>query len=713
MNPSTTPGVWDQLAQAASPLADRPRVVPGLEIARHTTRDGEPYIVLRNPAAATYLKVEPYEYDLIQLMDGSLTIPVLVLEDFKRRHVMAPPRVLALVQALHAQRFLTRAPFDAYAVLGERLAGHAPATWLQRAARAFFSTEFSLPHVDAWMGAAYRNGGWVCFTRPVAAVLIALAAAGPVALAVEFARGRYTLGQTRPESAAGLLLLFVLSWLVLLLHEIGHGLVVKHAGRTIRRGGLLIYYGLPGAFVDTTDIWMAPRRMRLLVSLAGPFTAFVAGGVLALGAALLPEGPLGAALFAGAWLFLINDLLNFNPLLELDGYYLLVDWVEKPLLRARALAFARGPLWDKLRRRAKLSGEEILFAWFGLASAVWSVVAIVLALQIWARQLQEPILALWNSGDAFARAVLVLAGVLLGVPLASAAMGALRRLGQAAATRVAWLRRRVAARHDAEALALLKMTPLWEDLPGAQLARVAHALRIQDAGAGAEIVRQGEPSRAYYLLARGECEVFVDGRPVRRLRRSEDFGKRALLDDAPQPASVVAVQAARLYTLDRASFRAALADDLERAVQLEAALNYQSEVGRMALFQNLGVSELREMLRRMQPVAVAAGEELVRPGDADDRFFIVRSGQAEVVQDGRVVETLGPGEAFGEDRLLDLPTTATVRATMASELLALRRADFDALLAVYQHNTGPERLSHLGVETHRRFDEVVTPSRRA
>jgi MFS family permease len=51
-------------------------------------------------------------------------------------------------------------------------------------------------------------------------------------------------------------------------------------------------------------------------------------------------------------------------------------------------------------------------------------------------------------------------------------------------------------------------------------------------------------------------------------------------------------------------------------------------------------------------------------GDRGERFYIIESGQAEVVQDGRVVTTLEPGSCFGEIALLGNRTrTATVRAS--------------------------------------------------
>ncbi len=75
------------------------------------------------------------------------------------------------------------------------------------------------------------------------------------------------------------------------------------------------------------------------------------------------------------------------------------------------------------------------------------------------------------------------------------------------------------------------------------------------------------------------------------------------------------------------------------------------------------------------------GTVIHRRGDAGDCAYIVKGGCVELRQRGRVVETVGPGEIFGEAALLDgaLRLAAAV-ATGSVELLPIDRRMFAVLV---------------------------------
>jgi CRP-like cAMP-binding protein len=76
-------------------------------------------------------------------------------------------------------------------------------------------------------------------------------------------------------------------------------------------------------------------------------------------------------------------------------------------------------------------------------------------------------------------------------------------------------------------------------------------------------------------------------------------------------------------------------------------------------------------------VDVPAGHVVFHQGDVGDHYFVIESGEADVIGDGQVVATLGPGLGFGEIALLRrIRRTATVRATSELRLKALRSDRF-------------------------------------
>ena len=106
----------------------------------------------------------------------------------------------------------------------------------------------------------------------------------------------------------------------------------------------------------------------------------------------------------------------------------------------------------------------------------------------------------------------------------------------------------------------------------------------------------------------------------------------------------------------------------------------------MPLLADLPDSVIQAVRDRGTCVNVAAGEEIIRRWDADRFFYITLSGRYDVLIDGRVIRTLGPGEHFGELAARDwgggygYARTATVRCAQDGQLLRLSSDDFQWLV---------------------------------
>jgi len=105
------------------------------------------------------------------------------------------------------------------------------------------------------------------------------------------------------------------------------------------------------------------------VSWAGPHSGFLLGGLASLLILVVPGAFAQGVLYQFAFLTYLTSFMNLNPLLKLDGYYILMDWLEIPRLREKSLVFIRSSLGEKLRRRESFTRDEKIFAVFGVLSA--------------------------------------------------------------------------------------------------------------------------------------------------------------------------------------------------------------------------------------------------------------------------------------------------------------------------------------------------------
>lgn len=95
------------------------------------------------------------------------------------------------------------------------------------------------------------------------------------------------------------------------------------------------------------------------------------------------------------------------------------------------------------------------------------------------------------------------------------------------------------------------------------------------------------------------------------------------------------------------------------------------------LFWNLPVLKVADFLRIASYRKYHGGEALVRTGEPGDEFFLILSGQAEVVQKGEFLTRLGRYDYFGEIAvLLGSKRTADILAYTEMEVLTVSARDF-------------------------------------
>ncbi len=141
--------------------------------------------------------------------------------------------------------------------------------------------------------------------------------------------------------------------MVIAIHELGHAYTCKYFGGKVHEMGAMLIYFEPAFFCNVNDAWTFPElRARLWVTAAGSWIQMVVASLAAMvwwaaaPGTLVSEVALAAVVIGG----FTTVLMNVNPLIPLDGYYALSDWLEVPNLRQRSFAHLTWLIKAKLLR---------------------------------------------------------------------------------------------------------------------------------------------------------------------------------------------------------------------------------------------------------------------------------------------------------------------------------------------------------------------------
>jgi putative peptide zinc metalloprotease protein len=467
--------------------SDRPRLRRDLEFT-HRQHGETTEVIVCDPVGGRYFRAGELEAALFALLDGETPLAEITGRLVREFPDLPEEEVPAFVAELDRMGFLE----------GSAAVGARPRPPLYR--RLLYA-QMPLANPDPWLARLVRYIGWLYRPSGWVAVGLLFLVAGIVAAT----SGEELARQATPTGEA---YYWVRLWIglsiVSTIHEFGHGLTCRYFGGRTAGMGLLWMYGLPCFYCDVSGAWMLSRKSeRIWVGAAGLYYQFIAGAAaLLLWRVLEPASVASDLLLAMATSCGLLSLLNLNPLLKLDGYYLLSDALEMPNLRQRAFDYL---------------GARLSRFWFGeraepveetSAREARVFLAYTLLTALFLAWLLSRVL--WNVGSGLtgrlggtgALLFLALVSVSLGAPIAKSAAAGARRLGHWKELPAMARRRWVIAGVGAAVVLLLLAAAPWElnlTSPCKLDAAVRGALRARTQGRVAELsaregtrVRRGE-----------------------------------------------------------------------------------------------------------------------------------------------------------------------------------------------------------------------------
>ncbi len=141
--------------------------------------------------------------------------------------------------------------------------------------------------------------------------------------------------QLSPTTGGMLMVVFVLTRA---LHELGHALACKRFGVRCPDIGVFLILGAPCVYCDVSESWQLSRRwQRAAVAAAGMYVELVVATLAAWGWLLTIDGAVNTLALQTMFVCSVSTvLINANPLMRFDGYYILADWLDETNLRAKA-----------------------------------------------------------------------------------------------------------------------------------------------------------------------------------------------------------------------------------------------------------------------------------------------------------------------------------------------------------------------------------------
>ncbi|MCE2996322.1 MAG: hypothetical protein ACK5RG_21320 [Cyclobacteriaceae bacterium] len=157
---------------------------------------------------------------------------------------------------------------------------------------------------------------------------------------------------------------FLFGFLSCLIHEIGHASALKYYGRNAGDIGVGFYLFSPVFYCDVSEAWFINKNSRVVVNLGGIYFELIIAFILIVISHLTQFKILNWLSFA----ILLRTILNLNPFLRRDGYWILADLTNMPNLQNDSLRHIRAIFLRLVNKTTeKISFNPFLFI-YGLLS---------------------------------------------------------------------------------------------------------------------------------------------------------------------------------------------------------------------------------------------------------------------------------------------------------------------------------------------------------
>ncbi len=243
--------------------------------------------------------------------------------------------------------------------------------------------------------------------------------------------------------------------------------------------------------------------------------------------------------------------------------------------------------------------------------------------------------------------------------------------------------------------------PLFSDLNQEELSRIIEKMVAHKFPKGSIICKEGDPGDSIFVISHGRVGIFrktPEGGKLylNELRAGDFFGEFGFFAGSGRQATVEALEDTDVLELSK--------QDIQMIIQEHPGISevllkfYRERVVDTLLassgpFRTFSPQERKKILDKVTIEGIPIGTTVLEEGGQGASLYIIKKGEMEVFTHHPpnppvILARLKQGDFFGEVSFLTgLPCTASVKAILPTELVRLRKEDFDQILVNHSEAT--------------------------
>jgi putative peptide zinc metalloprotease protein len=347
-------------------ISKRPKLRGDLVISQQETKEGTGFVV-KDPATGRFFRLKEVEHFIARQLNGSTQLDAIREKVEQKFGVTFTPETLEqFIQTLGQFGLLEKEGVDSGFVANKPRTIRGSLLYLRFKA---FDPDRLFNRLVTKLSFFFTRH-FLVFSAAIILVAVGITARNWE----EIGRGIQSLYHFQ-----ALLFAWLIIFLVITAHEFAHGLACKHFGGEVHEVGFMLLYFQPAFYCNVSEAWLFPEKSkRLWVTFAGAYFEIFIWALATITWRITEHDTwvsfLALVIMATSG---IKSLFNLNPLIKLDGYYLLSDYLEAPNLRQKSFRYIGAGIkrlcGSAIQGTGETSGRERrIYLTYGLLASAFS-----------------------------------------------------------------------------------------------------------------------------------------------------------------------------------------------------------------------------------------------------------------------------------------------------------------------------------------------------